>query len=582
MTERRLTAEHALYILAFIAGSFFRLYHLGSTPLSDFEASQAMQALSRTVAAPDYASGSSTYLILTKAAFDVIGSSDFLARFWPAVAGSLLVLAPLFFRRELGRVCAIILAFGLAIDPGLVAISRMAGGAMIAISSLIFAVGWIWAGIPILAGISLAISFLSSPTSIVGLSIFLILWLTATRLRLQLPSALSIDTIKQQIKPALASAGLTFLAAAIFSLGNPTTLPVMATSIADYFAGWASSSGYSFGKMLFMLVIYLPIPVFLLLTQVFYWLIRQSFTDETIKPPPPGTLLWLSVSILVVFIYPGKQPWDLVWVIIPMWVFTAQILNRLLPEGKLHVASLVLAGTIFILLALFWNTIVSSRQIVSPTAFNLPESTSRLLIQLILTIGVIGLGGLSTLLVSLGWSSRVGQDGLVIGLLAGFLVYSISAMWGVSQLRQNRPEELWFPPPATDQADLFIDTVQQVSEQNTGFAQTIDILSVVDSPSMHWVLRNFHNARYTSGIPIGEMPSIVITSLEEQNPSLEATYRGQDFSWSIYPGWTGIPPGDFLSWLVTRQAPVSANQVILWVRSDRFPGEEVNLALPEP
>ncbi len=579
MPIRRITAEHALYLLAFVIGCFFRLYNLGSTPLSDYEASHALQALAQPLNASSISSVAPAYIILTRATFDVFGSSDLLARFWPALAGSFLVFAPLFFRRELGQKAALLLAFGLALDPGLVAISRLAGGAMMAIVFTFFALGWMWTGFPTLAGVFAASALLSGSTSIVGISIFLVVWGITRLAHIPFPSFHPIPDLKARIRPALAAAGITFLAAGMFFLFRPADLSSIANGMAEYFSGWAMTSEKSAVQMLFMLLIYAPLPFLFILTQVFYWLIRQSISEEPIKAPPVGTLLWLAASILIVFIYPGKQAWDLGWIIIPMWVFTAQTLSQMLPESKPHVISLILAGTIFTLLALFWNTLVSSRQIVSFSAFNLPENVSRLLIQLILFIGVIGLGGLSALLVSLGWSPKTSRDGLVIGLTAGFVFYSISAMWGVSQLRQNRPEELWSPGPAAGQVGLLLDTIHQVSEQNSGFDKTIDILSIITSPSMRWALRDFPRTGYANGIPPGESPSIVITRQEGENPTLEAAYRGQDFSWSIAPGWSGDLPVDLLEWLVARQAPVIEKQVILWVRSDLFLGEQVNSAI---
>jgi hypothetical protein len=92
---------------------------------------------------------------------------------------------------------------------------------------------------------------------------------------------------------------------------------------------------------------------------------------------------------------------------------------------------------------------------------------------------------------------------------------------------------------------------------------------------MRWALRDFPRTGYANGVPPGESPSIVITPQEGENPSLEAAYRGQDFSWSVAPGWSGDLPVDLLAWLVARQAPIVEKQVILWVRNDLFPGEQV-------
>jgi predicted membrane-bound mannosyltransferase len=85
------------------------------------------------------------YIFLTGSTFAVFGSSDFTARLWPALLGGCLVLLPFFFRRPLGRLAALVCAFGLALDPGLVAVSRQAGGPMLAVSFLLLALGLAYA-----------------------------------------------------------------------------------------------------------------------------------------------------------------------------------------------------------------------------------------------------------------------------------------------------------------------------------------------------------------------------------------------------------------------------------------------------
>ncbi|MEI5579347.1 hypothetical protein, partial [Streptomyces brasiliscabiei] len=66
------------------------------------------------------------YILFTSIFFSVIKSTNFMARFVPAMVGSALVFVPYFFREKIKPLPALILAFFLAIDPGLVALSRQA------------------------------------------------------------------------------------------------------------------------------------------------------------------------------------------------------------------------------------------------------------------------------------------------------------------------------------------------------------------------------------------------------------------------------------------------------------------------
>jgi hypothetical protein len=64
----------------------------------------------------------------------------------------------------------------------------------------------------------------------------------------------------------------------------------------------------------------------------------------------------------------------------------------------------------------------------------------------------------------------------------------------------------------------------------------------------------------------------VITRAGVEETGLAAAYRGQDFVLRRYPGWEGALPPNLINWLTFRQAPQLDVQVILWARTDLFPG----------
>ena len=91
--SQKLTLEIVLYSLAFLLALFLRLLNLGAAPLSDQEAGWALQALQiarpETAAASQGSGAQPAYVILTGLTFIFLGANDFLARFWPALAGAL-------------------------------------------------------------------------------------------------------------------------------------------------------------------------------------------------------------------------------------------------------------------------------------------------------------------------------------------------------------------------------------------------------------------------------------------------------------------------------------------------------------
>jgi hypothetical protein len=89
-------------------------------------------------------------------------------------------------------------------------------------------------------------------------------------------------------------------------------------------------------------------------------------------------------------------------------------------------------------------------------------------------------------------------------------------------------------------------------------------------------LRHFPNARFATSLSSTDSPPIVITLKDKELPSLTENYRGQDFIWRQYPGWQGVYPPNFINWLAFRQTPLSQEQIILWARTDAFPGGTLN------
>jgi predicted membrane-bound mannosyltransferase len=126
------TLEHAFYAIALAFAISLRFFHLGALPLSNFEADWALQALRIIQGLRPTIGPNPAYVHLTAVLFFLFSATNFLARFWPALAGTALVLAPWLLRRRMGRIPALVLAFGLALDPGLVAMSRLAGGPILA------------------------------------------------------------------------------------------------------------------------------------------------------------------------------------------------------------------------------------------------------------------------------------------------------------------------------------------------------------------------------------------------------------------------------------------------------------------
>ncbi len=191
------TLEHALYGLALALAVGLRFLNLGALPLSDFEAGWALQALHVTQGLHPSIGSNPAYVHLTAILFFIFNGTNFLARFWPALAGCALIPAAWLLRGRIGRIPALVLAYGLAIDPGLVAMSHLAGGPMLAITCLVLT-GLLWLnGHRSAAGLFAGVALLSGPSIWFGLLGLALTWALTTVLgrkrAVQVPAAGGIE-----------------------------------------------------------------------------------------------------------------------------------------------------------------------------------------------------------------------------------------------------------------------------------------------------------------------------------------------------------------------------------------------------
>lgn len=583
MKSHRLTSEHLLLALALLIGGCLRLINLGLAPLSDFEANWALQALN-VARGGDVTIGSQTgYIMLSGFLFWLFGSSNCLARLIPALAGCALILSPVLFRPRLKRIPILILAFGLALDPGLVSISRLAGGPMLAVACVGLAAGFAYQRQPILAGIFSGMALLSGPALWLGL-LSIAVTLLILRWRKQLPptedsnfAALEPTGFGWQsfLRQGILALVITLVLVASLCFRYPQGLSAWLLSIPEFFKGWATPSGIPVLRLLAGLLIYQPLAVIFALVCIVHLLFFSTHAHLD-QPLIKCFTLWIVITLLIDFSYTGRNMSELVWTLIPLWTLAALEMGTLVDPGESIWIALGEAILIFILLCVTWLLVAA---IASAPGINLDSlHIAQLAGSLLLLI-------FAAYLFSLGWGWQVSRAGLTWGSMAFLGLYMLSASWGSAQYsaggKQLTRQELWYPAPLTGEADLFLSTLGDLSVWHTNDRHSIDVRLAVDAPSMLWVMRDYPNVEYASTqtpvadishLPPEQLPPIIITFPLDSELNLSAAYRGQDFAWQIYPAWGGILPDPFLAWLVFRDAPQEAVQVTLWARADLFPG----------
>ncbi|MCU0488110.1 MAG: hypothetical protein MUE67_04055 [Anaerolineales bacterium] len=601
MKLKPFTFEHLFYLTAILLGLSLRLGKLGAAPLTDTEAAWALQALAGGQGnTGQFLAPQPAYVSLTGWLFDLFGNTNFLARLWPALTGSLLVLLPLVIQSALNRSwrdlragqpayipllsrqAALVLAFGLALAPGLVVVSRQAGSPMPALSLSLLAIGLFLGRRPgvmldsCLAGILAGLALLSGPAAVHGLLVLgctlAAFWLLKKNIPNQTDPGLPGDSRQPDLKWfGLSMAGAVILVSSSF-LTNPPGLATWFETLPAYFRGWLGSPGIPALRLLAALLVYQPIAV------IFGLLggIREGFFsgEQNNRILSLTLLVWIVIGLGLALLNPARQASDLIWVLAPAWILAATQIGRVLPTGRINLTSALHAILFIVLMGLLWYSLASFSRFQVGDA----ERTARLFI----IVGILALTALTSILIQLGWSWEVARRGISWGSLGALGLFSISMLWGAAYLRPNQPQELWSLTPGSGEADLMLSTLKDLSSWSTGRPETIDILTEVDLPSLHWALRNFKQVRViapgsSSTLPATQLPSILITNLRQETPALTASYRGQDFSWRRSPGWTGALPADWSSWLTFRRASIQSENIILWARSDLFPGGSLEL-----
>jgi hypothetical protein len=386
-----------------------------------------------------------------------------------------------------------------------------------------------------------------------------LIYMTMTRGR---KHDLSISGVDSEVGPAKTGsiknglywfAGTLFIAGTLFFL-EPKGLSAVAASLIAFFQGFSGVGGVPVNVMLAGLVFYEIFPLVLAIIAGIRAAAIRDKTDGLLA------LIWL-IALVIVLVYPGRQVADLVWVSVPMWVlgirFLAQVYSSLTPI-RLMIGEALFA--IIILLCAWLNFAAAmSLEFSDPT----PHWLSIVFMFFFL--------GIALILLTWGWGAKVALRGIGLGIWVLMTVFTLSAAWRATG-QESRPEqELWPVGANFHEGDLLLKTANEYSLWNTNNPNGMDLTVVGASPSLQWLFRNFTQASYVVSLRTDTAPSMVVTP-DQKTLSLSGTYTGQSFVTEQSPTWSTLSTSDWISWMIFRQAPVTKTNIVLWVRSDLFPG----------
>ena len=566
MTNRHFKYAGWLYALAFLLALALRFIQLGAMPLTDAEAAPALQALRITQGASPTLAPHPFYILSTAILFFLYGSgTDFLARFFPALVGSLLVLAPLLFdEKRLRPRPGLILAFFIALDPGLTALSRQAASSIFAITFFIFFLAYFDKNKYGLAGFFAALFLLSGPSIWPGLLGLGITWAIFQLFRSR-SNSLPADELQEDAHPAAPAFSIpssafvpfivTFLAAGTLFFIAPKGLSAAFNSIPAYINSWLVPSNVPATRVFVSLLIYQPLAFLLAFIAIIRGWVRGGRRIIFLS-------IWLLISLLLVVFLPSRQITDLAWTLIPLLTLASMELARnvnIYPEERSEVGGVVFL-TVFI-----W--VFAWLDFSSMVWF--PTNSREYVIRFWLLIGSLFLLVLSLILVAAGWSIRTARFGGVWGLVLALGILGLGGTLGTDGLRGMAYPELWWPSSVSMQAHLLETSVSEISNLGVGNDTVAPVMIVgVNSPALEWTLRD-HQVQVVDSLDSASSPYFVVTPLEI-NPTLVSAYRGQDFSWRLTPAWDTTLPADWIRWFTLREMPQTGETIILWVRDDLF------------
>jgi len=568
------TPEIALWVALTLIAALLRLTDLAAAPLGKAEAVQALTAyrVAQSFSGPVPLFPCPPLLLHANVLlFALFDGGDGLARLVPALAGVGLVLTPLLLRRYLGAWGALGTGLLLTFSPTAVFFSRTLDGTLPAALGVMLLVGcaarfldswrssWVTWG-----GIGLALALAAGPGAwglLLGLLLALVggLWLW----REQIP------WLWPMIRPALRR-GLAVAGAGLLALGTGVGLhPAGLADAAHQFLLWLDRFSLTAGEPtlspLLLLAAYEPLILLAGLIGLALAVRRRHGM---------GLLwaFWAGVGALQLALMPGREPADLLWLLVPLAGLGGLAVDevarslvahgRWLNEGLYLPVSLVLWGHTGLSLARYARTADGT---------DLALATLGALIQVFLAATF----GFAVAIpepeedpreaARRGTRAALRAGGLSLGIV--LLGVTFSTGWRLAHLRPTDPRELLVRDPVAVEVRTLAAVVEQVSMLNTGAETGLPITFLGEAdPALAWALRRFDQRAANRVVSAGQPPLI----LAPADVLLPAGYFGEVFTLRRVrvPQWGGHRTVRWWLYRETDVPPEPTEQVALWVRED--------------
>ena len=558
-----INTQRLALILAGVAAFLIRFVLLNKVPLTNSEATNALQALAGSQGGEHLVGGEAGYMLLTTAWFFLFGAGDGLARFWPALAGTVLALTPWLFRRQLGEKTALLLCFGLALDAGWTAVSRQAHGMTLAGLFIILALAALLNKKSRLLGVLMAVAMLGGPAfwlGVIGLGVAFGLYKLVFQPR-RIPGE---ENEAEEIgifeginwKSAGIWFGGTALACGTLLFIIPNGLDSVFNGFAQYFTSWTKPGSLNIWRLLLGMVLSQPIG-FLFAGVGLFRLFRTKNQLDTFLA------VWWLTALALVLLNPGREMIQVGWASLPMLALASRQLAGLLTFGVNARWTAIAYSLIVVVLMMFaWLNFIAYFQPARPEI----STFIRVVTTVFPVLLLIG----AAIVVRWFWSEETAGQGALWGLVAVLTLWGFSAAWGGTGLGAAPAGQVWRTGSLIDEVDLLKTTVNDLSTWKNRVPGELElVVQGIDSPALRWALRDYDQVKFVTSTASASSPAMVITP-DKPSPELADTYRGQDFVLEVNPTWQ-MSFDEWLQWVAYKTVPVSKTIVVLWARADLFP-----------
>jgi len=564
------SGESLLYIIAVLAAAALRFAALGQWPLLSGEATQAWGPWHLLQGGrPESLDYSPLLFSGNLVNFAFFGASDAIARLWPALFGTLLVLLPYFLRDRLGRWGALVASSLLALSPTLLYFSRTLDGSIVAVVAalglLVTIKGYVGSRRQeyIYGGaVALALGLMSGAafyTFLVALLCFVgYLAFTAQRgaeseERDDLSAAWQDLTGDKDLgfkAVGLIVVLLLLISSALFL--NPSGIQALLNLWGQWLRQFSPGSGETtWFYYLKLLAVYETLPLLAGLIGLLLFLRKRDLLSTFLS-------FWFVLALLLHSVAGTKTPDSLPIILLPLILLSGQAANRLIERiggASIEAPNWLFVGLTGILVAFLYLQL-AALTVGGDTAY---------LRLMIVTVGVILLS------FAIFWYWMGTEQAVPIGavtLLGVLFILFVHTTMELNYYTARDPREPLNGPVTSVDVSNMRPFLEDLSGRLEGDRS---VMSIQVEKSLHplisWYTRDFRTVHLVGGVPSVPEARAVIAPAGEKAAGPKG-FVGQRFRLRDQANTAGLAWGDWLKWYL-RRAEVgvkSSDDIEVWVR----------------